>query len=59
MGGVAISIIKLLIRSESETAERMKRYILSGVIGMLAGVFFMSATWLLIYCASLLMNYVI
>gem|GEM_PF-4232868 len=37
----------------------MKRYILSGVIGLLAGVFFMSATGLLIYSASQLMKYVL
>jgi hypothetical protein len=58
-GGAAISIIELIVRSESETAARTKRYVLSGVIGLVAGMFFMSVAWLILSGASQLMHYVI
>ncbi len=56
--GAAISIIRLLIKSDSEYVERVKRYILSCFIGMLAGVFFIYAAKLLLLGASSLAKYV-
>ena len=56
--GAVIYIIERLIRSETATGERAKRYILSGVLGLLSGAFFVSATVLLIYGASQVMKYV-
>jgi len=53
-----ISIIRLIIRSETVSVERFKRYVLSGAIGIFTGIFFMYAARLVLYGAGQLTKYV-